>query len=157
MILPDCRRDESYNQDFLNERDKEFLAGFDWATEMACDNFFDNRYDDTNSDENSDYLDRTLTKEVPDYMQEEYIMEHSFENMQDEKRKVKTYADYVRFEILKWIEEQRNELITSMIDGMNEDEYKTLREKALKEHPNKKYCDTRSYSYLMAETENQEE
>lgn len=157
MIFPNCREDAYYNEDFLNERDKEFIKGFDWATEMACDNFFNNHYNDIDSDENSDYLDRTLTKIVPEYMQGEYEMQFTFGDRESETRTIVTYADYVCFKILEWIEQQRDELITSMIDNMNEDEYKTLREKALKEHPNKKYCDTRSYSYLMAETENQEE
>lgn len=142
MILPNCREDAYYNEDFLNERDKEFVKGFDYATEMACDNFFDNHYDNIGSDENSDYLDRTLTKIVPEYMQEEYEMQFASGNRENEVRTVETYADYIRFKILEWIERQRDELITSMIDDMDRKEYKENRHKAISEHRNK-YYDTR--------------
>lgn len=142
MILPNCREDAYYNEDFLNEKDKEFIRGFDYATEMACDNFFDNHYNDIDSDENSDYLDRTLTKIVPEYMQGEYEMQFAFGDIESETRTIVTYADYVCFKILEWIEQQRDELITSMIDNMDRKEYKENRHRAISEHQNK-YYDTR--------------
>lgn len=142
MILPNCREDAYYNEDFLNEKDKEFIKGFDWATEMACDNFFDNHYNDISSDENSDYLDRKLAKKVPKYMQEEYEIQFVFSGRVNEARTVKTYADYIRFKILEWIEQRRDELITSMIESMDKKEYKENRHKAILEHQNK-YYDTR--------------
>ena len=45
MMFPECRNDNYYNEDFLTKTDKEFVRGFDWATEMAVDNFFDNNFD----------------------------------------------------------------------------------------------------------------
>ena len=39
MIFPDGRNDNYYNEDFLDKPNKNFLDGFDWATEMAVDNF----------------------------------------------------------------------------------------------------------------------
>lgn len=141
MIFPNCREDAWYNWDFLNESDKEFIKGFDWTTEMVCD-FFDNHYNDISSDENSDYLNRKLTKKVPEYMQEEYEIQFTFGYGESETRTVETYADYICFKILEWIEQQRDELITSMIESMDKKEYKENRHKAISEHQNK-YYDTR--------------
>ena len=50
-------------------------------------------------------------------------MEHTFDDRADEERTVETYADLIRFELLRWIETERNELITSMIDSMSDEEY----------------------------------
>lgn len=52
------------------------------------------------------------------------------EKLPDEERKVETYADLIRYKILEWIENERNELITSMIDAMDDEEYKKIKEKA---------------------------
>ena len=142
MLFPNCREDAYYNQDFLDETDKKFLRGFDWAAEMACDNFFDNHYIDY--DGNSDYLEITLAQPAPKYMQEEYEMQFAFGDREDEKRTVETYADYIRFQILEWIEVERNQLITSMIDSMDNNDYKENRHKAISENQNK-YYDTRKY------------
>ena len=141
MILPNCREDAYYNEDFLDERDKEFVKGFDYATETACDNFFDNHYN-ISSDRSNVYLDITLTKKVPEYMQGEYEMQFTFGDRESETRTIETYADYIRFKILEWIEQQRDELITSMIDSMDKKEDKENRHKAISEHQNK-YYDTR--------------
>ena len=116
---PDCRNDESYNQRFLGDKDKEFIRGFDWCAEEAVDNFFDNHYDD----DTGEYLDHILTQQVPEHLRKMYTMEHTFDDRADEERTVETYADLIRFELLRWIETERNELITSMIDSMSDEEY----------------------------------
>ena len=33
MIIPDCRSDIHYNEDFLNKDDKQYIAGFDQCTD----------------------------------------------------------------------------------------------------------------------------
>lgn len=117
--IPDCRRDECYNQKFLSGDDKEFVRGFDWCAEEAVDNFFDNNYDyDT-----GEYLAHILTQKVPECLREHYTMEYTFGDRPDEERTIETYADLIRFELLHWIEMQRNELITSMLDSMSDEEY----------------------------------
>lgn len=124
--IPDCRKDEYYNQKYLTEQDKEFVRGFDWCTEQVVDNFFDN-FDDCESD----YLNVYLNKEVPDYMQEEYQMENSFPYSRDEpeyeNRKIVTYLDYIRFQLLGWIERCRNELVVSMLDDVSDEDYEKIK------------------------------
>lgn len=60
-------------------------------------------------------------------MQIEY--EYMFGDGTTEKRKIKTYADLIRSKILDWIEMERDQLITSMIDAMG-DEYEEIKERA---------------------------
>lgn len=127
--IADCRTDDYYNQKYLNQKDKEFLSGFDWCAEMAVDNFFDNNYDH----DNGVYLEHILAQELPECMKDNYEMENTFREdgePETEKREVKTYADLLRMQILVWIEMERNELITSMIDNMSEEEYNANKEKA---------------------------
>lgn len=113
MFIPDCRTDEYYNVDKLNEKDKAEIAGYDWCAEEVVDNFFDNL--DVYFDDDS-VLMEALTKEVPASLQTEYEMEDSF-NGQKETRVVKTYADLLRMSILDHIERNRDEVIVSMIDN----------------------------------------
>ena len=127
-LIPDCRNDADYNQKYLNDKDKEFVRGFDWCAEEAVDNLFDNlEYIE------DDYIIKLLEKEVPEYDQNEYEWEPSFcaygEEIKDEKRKVRTVADYLRMILIYWIEAERDQLITSMIDNMDDDEYEAIRNK----------------------------
>lgn len=121
--IPDCRNDENYNEKYLNEKDHEFLRGFDWCTEMATDNFFDNI--DEYFDEDT-YLGHRLYEEVPKYMRTEYEFESEFSD-ETHTRKIRTYGDLLRSKILTWIEMERDELITSMIDNMDRDEYERIK------------------------------
>ena len=124
--IPDCRTDDAYNQKYLDKMDKEFLRGYDWCTQMAVDNFFDNNFD---FDDDS-YLSHILLQPVPESMKEEYNLERGFfgDDCTIDHRTVNTYIDYIRCKILEWIEMNRNELVTSMIDGMGEEEYDKIKE-----------------------------
>ena len=152
MMFPDCRTDDAYNQDFLGGTDKEFVKGFDWATEMAVDNFFDNHFDGMSPDEEDGELSIMLNKEVPDYLKEKYEVEYRFGDRDAETREIKTYADLLRSKILDWIEMERDELITSMLDNMDEDIYNAIRNKVLKENnekpegERKEYYDSRKFA-----------
>ena len=127
--IPNCRTDENYNQKYLNEKDKEFLAGFDWCTESAVDNFFDNNYD---SDDGS-HICHELLQELSEGEKESYLMEFTFGDRKNEDRKVETIIDKIRYEILAWIESERDMLITSMIDAMGEEEYHKIKSEVDKE------------------------
>ena len=120
MIMPDCRNDEVYNAKNLTKTDKEFVDGYDWATEQVVDNFFDNNMSELEDEET--YLGHILCEELPKNLQEEYEMEFAFGNRENEVRQTKTYADLIRFKLLEWLEMGRNELITSMIDSYGDDE-----------------------------------
>ena len=131
--IPDCRTDETYNQKYLNDKDGEFIRGFDWCAEEAADNFFDNIFDRFPEDS---YLGHILAEELPEDMQDEYEFERTFpvgEEREPEKREVKTYADLLRKELLDWIESERDQLITSMIDDMDNAEYGKIKERVDRE------------------------
>lgn len=130
--IPDCRNDENYNQKYLSKPDKEFLRGFDWATEMAVDNFFDNEMFELQTMDS--HLGHILNEEVPESQREKYEMEFTFADRENEDREVTTYADLIRMKLLEWIEMERNELITSMIDNMDDKEYEKNKKEAAREH-----------------------
>ena len=44
-----------------------------------------------------------------------------------ETRKIETYEDILRCELLDWIKRRRDELITSMIDDMSEEEFQKVK------------------------------
>lgn len=123
--IPDCRTDENYNQKYLNEKDTHFLHGFDWAVEQAVDNFFDN--DMFELQDPGSHLGHIINETLPEEMQDEYEMEFAFNDRNTEKRKVLTYADLIRMKLLEWIEMERDELITSMIEGMDDTEYEAIK------------------------------
>ena len=76
-------------------------------------------------------------------------MDFSFGDRQSEEREINTHADLLRYKLLTWIESERDELITSMLDNMDEDIYEALRNKVLKENKEKdqpkEYYDSRKF------------
>ena len=151
MIIPDCRSDIHYNEDFLNKDDKQYIASFDQCTDtmdsaievIKTDGFI------TLEDEFegiSETLATVLGKELPADVKKKLSEVIKPSNYEEEFEK---YADVLKYELLQYIELERNELIISMIDGMPEDEYEKNREEALKrneesENP-KEYYDTRKF------------
>ena len=143
MLIPDCRNDIHYNEDFLNKDDKEYVAGFDCCTDAietsiaaieTATFIFDEVFED-DSETLAAVLEKELPVEVKKRLSDEYAT------------KCETYADMLLCELFQYIEMERDELITSMIDGMQEDEYEKNRKEALKrneesENP-KEYYDTR--------------
>lgn len=120
---PHTDKPNPYCEKYVQGKDKEFLRGFDWCTEEVVDNFFDNL--DTYGIDKGSYIGNVLLSEVPEEMREEYEIENTFgEDNRERKRTVRTYADWLRYNILDWIETERNMLVTSMIDSMPEEEYK---------------------------------
>lgn len=146
-MFPDCRVDDCYNEDFLNEKDRAEVYGYDWCAEEVVDNFFYNL--DVYFDDDS-YLMHILNEEMPENMQDEEEVEFTFGDRGTETRQIKTYGDLLRSKLLDWIESERDEMITSMIDNMDEEEYKANREKVLKENYEsdnpKEYYDSRKFA-----------
>ena len=115
MIMPNCRIDKTYNFDFLNRGDQNFVEGYDCAVREAIDCFFDNL---------EVYLDDDVVKHL------------------SEKNDARdSLADKIRKAMLAWAESQRDEIIVSMIDSMDEAEYEANRIRAFSSE--KKYFDTR--------------
>lgn len=102
-MIPDCRTDEDYNEKYLNDADKEFIKGFDYAVEHIL-NLFDGN-EDTYSDL-ADLLDSNK----------------ALVNV-DKKKIVRDAAEH-------WMEMERDEIITSMIERMDDDEYEKNKEAA---------------------------
>lgn len=142
MLMPDCRKDDTYNEDFLNEKDKEFLRGFDWAVEMAVDMFFQG---DMGGLKDEDlYLGHVLCEKIPDEIRKEYTMDFTFGDKESEDRTTEDYGDMIQLELFSAIESERNGLIVSMIDNMDKRVYEAIRESALEKNKGK-YHDTRSF------------
>lgn len=121
--IPDCRTNNAYNQKYLNEKCNAEITGYDWCAEEVVDTFFDNL--DTYIDED---LLKVLESELPEENREEYEWSSSFGNTEPEKRTVRTLADLIRSKIQEYIESERDELIVSMIDDMDEAEYDRIKE-----------------------------
>lgn len=124
--IPDCRSDENYNEKYLNEKDFQFVRGYDWAVEQVIDNFFDNI-----EVTESDYLMTVMEKPLPEELVQEYEAPTSFsdQSQEYETRTAKTYGDLLRMNLLRWAECGRDELITSMIENMTDEEYQAIKEK----------------------------
>ena len=117
--IPDCRSDEVYNQKKLKGADRDFVNGYDWCAEEVVDNFFNNL---EVFFEDDSHIMHMLKEELPESLKEEYTMEFTFNNRPDEDRDVDTYLDLFRAKLLEWVEMQRDELITSMIDNMADED-----------------------------------
>lgn len=103
--IPDCRAEGPYNQENLSAENKRLTEGFDYCVESAVESFFYNT--DVYFDDDS-HLMHVLNEKLPEDLAEE-----------DE---VTTYLDLFKTKLLEWIESQRDELITALIDGQGEDE-----------------------------------
>lgn len=120
MLERDCRVDETYNEDFLGEKDSEFIAGMDFMRMSIC-NLFEGNLD---------------------------VYKEAFENV-DTMIDVVKFLDLCKYEITEmirhWSENERNDLIVSMIDNMDEDEYNKNKEIAMQ----KQYEDAMDMKYLL--------
>lgn len=101
--IPDCREDSHYNQKYLNREDKEYIKGYDYAVEEVLNDFFDNvcNYDFEVEGEDID-LGKILAnhEEICEKLKD--VMSLHFES-------------------------ERDEMITSMIDHYEDDEYAKIR------------------------------
>lgn len=117
---------EGYDEKYLNPKDKAFLRGFDWCMERAVDNFFDNGMGMLQ--EQDSYIGHILNEKLPDCLKDEYNVNFVFADG-TEHRVVETYADLIRSKMIDWVQSSRDELITSMIDDMDTDEYREIKER----------------------------
>ena len=118
MLVPDCRNDDYYNEDFLNKEDTLVMHGFDIAIEV---------------------VENTISRiDICDLVGE---LEHS----KLIRSIVKTIMRSIASEITNTAEFSRNEMITSMIDDMDGDEYESIRNKVISNNRDKEYYDTREF------------
>lgn len=100
--IPDCRTDEYYNQKYLTQRDKDFIAGYDYAVDQILNLI---EYNTDIFPELHDLLD--FHKAVA-----------CVDKVKIVKEAIEDYAEM-----------QRDEQITAFIDTMDEDEYKSIKER----------------------------
>ncbi len=103
MYLPNAREDEAYNQKYLLEEDKTFLDGYDFAVDKAFGTFFSNL----------DVYDLRVEGEDIDIG---LILNNHPSILTKLEEAIKTH-----------FESERNELVVSMIDGMDEGEYQSIK------------------------------
>lgn len=121
----DTRNDDFYNQDFLDEMDKQFVAGYDCAVEELI-TLFEGNLDVYEGD-----CDTPTGGTLFDLIER---------NKENNKFLIEMIHDGA--------EMQRDTLITSMIDGMDEETFKKLRAEALEKNKGKKeYYDTLHYAF----------
>lgn len=99
--IPDCRTDRYYNEKYLDAQDREFVRGYDWCTQEEVDNYFFNM-DMYEGDFDIDGEDINLCR---------FLTNHP------------KIMGALKKSLLHYIEMGRDELITSMINGMGEEEY----------------------------------
>lgn len=116
MLIPDCRNDESYNYDFLNAADAAIVDGYDYCAKNAVETAFDNI--DAFPPEDLDVRPSDVVKVL-----------HAFREW-----------------IVSYIESERDELITGLIDSMDEEEYQSIRTEAIQKNGAEKYYDTRHFA-----------
>lgn len=133
-MFPDCRNDDFYNVDFLNNDDKEFIKGMDYALE-AVKNLIDNNLE-------------TYEAELNEVLEDGYEPEEDeiFSKRQDLYEVLEENKEIISNIIEHWHESERDMMITSMIDNMDDDEYKKNREEAINKHITDKYYDSRKFA-----------
>ena len=102
-----------YEGNVKTEGNLEFIRGYDWCAENVVDAFFDNL--DAYFGDDSVVTD-LFEKELPERCKDKYLPPSSFADEDPELREVETYGDLIRQCLLDWIEEDRNVLVTSIID-----------------------------------------
>ena len=103
MYLPNAREDEVYNQKYLTDENKTFLEGFDFAVDKVLGSCFANldNYSLVVDGEDID-LGRILDNHPKITAKLEEAMKEYFES-------------------------ERNELVVSMIDGMEDGVYESIK------------------------------
>lgn len=104
--IPDCRVDTEYNQKYLTEQDRDRVCGFDMAVD-AIDCFF----------YNLDVYEEELNIAGEDINLVRFLENH------------REIADTWKDCVFHWLEKERNGMIVSMIDQMDEEEYENRKAK----------------------------
>lgn len=135
-FIPDTRNDSTYNEKFLNDGDDAFVQGFDFAIDTMI-NLFGN---------NLDVYEEELTELCPEGHEKEW--DEAFAKREDLYEIVEDNKEILCAIIKDWAEEERDSIITSCIDGMDEEEYEMIKENVLQQKPELKteLYDTRKFA-----------
>lgn len=116
MLVPDCRNDDYYNYDFLSGPDATVVDGYDCCVREAVLSAFEN-------------MEAFPPEDLKVKPSEVVAVLHAFREW-----------------LFSWIESERDDLITAMIDAMDKEEYEKNRAAAIERNGKAKYYDTRYYA-----------
>ncbi|MCD8090345.1 MAG: hypothetical protein LUD81_06955 [Clostridiales bacterium] len=102
--IPNCRTDEYYNEKYLGKDDKRFVSGYDYAAEIIGLLF-----------SNLDVYYRDFDIKGEDINLARFLENHP------------KITDKAEEAVKNWLEMQRNEFITGMLDSMDDDEYEKIK------------------------------
>ena len=140
--IPDCRerfkpvygpksnKDEinGYWEGYLNENDKEYINGWDIVADDVTASFFANITD-------FECLNEIfVSSEIESIGRYACIHRLDSEMPKDAPREVR-FLRKLHEELVDWIESERDEMIVSMIDNMEVEEYKAIRAERDKDLP----------------------
>lgn len=122
-------KENGYWQGFLNDDDTRFLQGYDWASEQTLRNFFYNL--DTYADDLArafgiDEIDLGSDDAIAVIFNDKDMDDYSDEEWNAIPVHTRVMA-VIKACLEHWMEMDRDELGTSMIDSMSETEYEQIR------------------------------
>lgn len=123
MLFPDCRNDDTYNERFLNEDDKLYVLGLDMAVNSIITLFAGNL----------DVYENELTELCPEGYTPEF--DECFAKREDLYDILIENKEILCAIIKDWLENERNGLITSCIDSMEDDTYAKIKKEVLTRQP----------------------
>lgn len=123
------KRLNAYWQKFLNKSDKEFVAGYDHCIEDVVSNLFNNLDVYENELNRAWFADDDDREYDFDY---DFINdEKDFDEMTDEELseigRFNRVLKVMKKIVLHWTEMERDQLVVSMIDSMDEEEYEAIK------------------------------
>lgn len=135
-FIPDTRNDSLYNERFLNDGDDAFVQGFDFAIDTMINLF----------GHNLDTYQQELTELCPEGHEKEW--DEAFAKREDLYEIVEDNKEILCAIIKDWAEKERDSVITSCIDGMDEEEYELIKNEVLSARPElkKELYDTRKFA-----------
>lgn len=135
-FIPDTRNDCYYNERFLNDGDDAFVQGFDFAIEQMVNLFAGNL----------DVYEQELTELCPEGHEKE--ADEAFATRTDLYDILETDKEIICAVVKDWAEKERDSVITSCIDSMDDEEYELIKNEVLSARPElkKELYDTRKFA-----------
>ena len=130
--IPNCRVDEAYNEKILNEEDSQYMYGYDICVDESVDNFFNNLKNWEADIKEAMYGEDSEAPLDIDYEtvwnDDMYYSDYQEEDLQ-KMGSVTRLLLLLKERMLEWAECNRNEIITGLIENMDDAEYEELKEK----------------------------
>lgn len=125
-----CNENEinDYWDGYLNEKDKEYIKGWDIVTKDIIPSFLANISD-------FECMNEVFVKsEIEEAGKYDCIFELDTDISENAPKAVR-FLRKLHEELVEWIEGERDEMIVSMIDNMDEEEYNAIRTERDKDLP----------------------